>query len=70
MWFVPSEFSISGIYFPPLLLAGILGLGAAVATREWLGQSDFARSFANPPLVFFALTTIYTVVFGSTLFPI
>ena len=70
MWFVPSEFNISGIYFPPLLLAGIFGLAAAVATQKWLGQSEFARAFANPPLVFFALTTIYTVVFGSTLFPI
>jgi hypothetical protein len=70
MWFVPSEFSISGIYFPPLLLAGICGLAAAVATHKWLGQSELARAFANPPLVFFALTTIYTVVFGSTLFPI
>jgi hypothetical protein len=70
MWFVPSEFNISGIYFPPLLLAGICGLAAAVATQKWLGQSDLASAFANPPLVFFALTTIYTVVFGSTLFPI
>ncbi len=70
MWFVPSEFSISGIYFPPLLLAAIMGLVAAVATRKWLGGTELAKAFANPPLVFFALTTIYTVIFGSTLFPI
>jgi hypothetical protein len=32
MYFIPKEFVIGGIYFPPLLIAGSLGVLAAALT--------------------------------------
>jgi hypothetical protein len=32
MYFVPSEFAISEVYFPPLLVSSLLGLLAAILT--------------------------------------
>ena len=32
MQHIPSEFAIGGVYFPPLLIAGILGVTAATLT--------------------------------------
>ena len=32
MRFIPSEFAIGGVYFPPLLIASILGVTAAMLT--------------------------------------
>jgi hypothetical protein len=69
MLFVPSEMSIGGIYFPPLLLAAILGVVAASMTQKWMDQSGFAEAFANPSLVFLSLSTIYTVLLTLTVLP-
>ena len=65
MQLIPSEFSIAGVYFPPLLIAGLLGAVAAWLTAQLLNRYRLSRFFAYPPLVFLALTVIYTVAFGT-----
>jgi len=65
MQLIPSEFAIGGVYFPPLLIAGLLGAVAAWLTAQLLNRYRLSRFFAYPPLVFLALTVIYTVAFGT-----
>jgi hypothetical protein len=67
---IPSEFAIGGVYLPPLLVAAILGTALAVATASLLNRVRLSRHFFYPPLVFLALTVIYTVVIGTFLIPV
>lgn len=69
MHFVPSEITIGGIYVPPLLILGILGTLAAVVTSRGLNRFRLSIYFFYPPLVFVALTIIFTVFFGAVLIP-
>ena len=69
MQFIPSEFAIGGVYFPPLLIAGLLGFFAAWLTTQLLNRYRLSRFFAYPPLVLLALGVIYTVAFGSFVIP-
>ena len=50
---------------PPLLVAGILGVIAAVVTARLLNRYRVSRYFYYPPLVFIALMVIYTVIIGT-----
>lgn len=61
----PSEFAIGGVYMPPLFVAAILGAALAVLTARLLNRFRLSRYFFYPPLVFVALTIIYTVLIGS-----
>ena len=70
MHFIPKEFAIGGVYFPPLLIAGILGLAAAVVTAMLLNRFRLSRYFFYPPLVFLALAVIYTGLIGTFLIPV
>jgi len=70
MNFVPHEFTISGVYFPPLLIAGVLGMVAAALTAIALNRFRLARFFFYPPLVFVALAVIYTGLIGTFFIPI
>jgi hypothetical protein len=70
MHFVPKEFTIGGIFFPPLLIAGILGVSAAVLTAMLLNRYRLSRYFFYPPLVFLALAVIYTGLIGTFLIPV
>jgi len=65
MTFIPSEFAIGGVYFPPLLIAGFFGLAAAVLTAYLLNRFRLSRFFFYPPLVFLALAVIYTSFIGT-----
>ena len=67
---IPSEFAIGGVYMPPLLVAGVLGAVLAVATASWLNRTRLSRHFFYPPLVFVAMTVIYTVVIGTFFIPV
>lgn len=69
MYFIPKEFTIGGVYFPPLLIAGILGVAAAVLTAMLLNRYRLSRYFFYPPLVFLALAVIYTVIIGTFIIP-
>ncbi len=60
MQLIPSEFVVGGVYFPPMLIAGLLATGAAWLTAMLLNRYRLSRFFAYPPLVFLALAAIYT----------
>jgi hypothetical protein len=64
---IPSEFAIGGVYMPPLFVAGILGTLLALLTARLLNRFRLSRYFFYPPLVFVALTVIYTVTVGTFL---
>ena len=70
MYFIPHEFTISGVYFPPLLIAGVLGVTAAAMTTMLLNRYRLSRYFFYPPLVFVALAVIYTGLIGTFIIPI
>jgi len=66
---IPAEFVIGGVYFPPPLLAGALGVALAALTAFLLNRYRLSRFFWYPPLVFLALSVIYTGVIGTFLIP-
>jgi hypothetical protein len=70
MLFVPAEISIAGVYFPPLLLAAGLGALAAALTVLTLNRYRLSRFFYYPPLIFLALTVIYTGLIGTIVIPV
>ena len=70
MRFIPHEFTISGVYFPPLLIAGVLGVTAAALTAMLLNRYRLSRYFFYPPLVFVALAVIYTGLIGTFIIPV
>lgn len=59
------EFSIGGVYLPPLLVAAFFGVIAALVTARLLNRYRLSRYFFYPPLVFLALMVIYTIVIGE-----
>ena len=61
----PHEFSIGGVYLPPLLVAAIFGVIAALLTAQLLNRYRLSRYFFYPPLVFLALMVIYTLLIGE-----
>ncbi len=70
MGLIPSEISVAGVYFPPLLFAGTLGALAAVVTAFLLNRYRLSRFFFYPPLVFLALSVIYAGLIGKLLIPV
>jgi hypothetical protein len=70
MDYLPHEFTIGGVYLPPLLIASILGALAAVVTAALLNRSRLSRFFYYPPLIFVALAIIYTGLIGTLLIPV
>jgi len=63
--YIPHEFTIGGVYFPPLLIASLLGVTAAALTALALNRYRLSRFFFYPPLVFVALAVIYTGLIGT-----
>ena len=70
MNFIPHEFTLGGVYLPPLLIAALLGVLAAALTAMLLNRYRLSRYFFYPPLVFVALAVIYTGLIGTFLIPI
>jgi hypothetical protein len=70
MHFIPKEFVIGGVYFPPLLIAGFFGVLAAGLTAMLLNRYRLSRFIYNPPLIFVALSVIYTGLIGTILIPV
>jgi hypothetical protein len=66
---IPSEIAAGGMFFPPLLIASLLGLLAAWFTAQMLNRYRLSRFFFYPPLVLLALAVIYTVVIGTFVIP-
>jgi len=69
MSLIPHEFFIGEVYFPPMLIAGLLGFAAAWVSAHFLNRFRLSRFFAYPPLVLLALAVIYTIVLGTLLIP-
>lgn len=67
---IPSDFVIGGIFVPPLLAAFALGWLAATLTAIVLNRARLAHYFASPPLVYIALTVIYTLLIGTFFVPV
>ena len=57
---VPSEVSIGGVYMPPLLVSGVLGVLVAYCIAKQLTRRRLFRHFAAPALVFVALAVLCT----------
>jgi len=70
MEYLPHEFTIGGVYFPPLLIASIFGTVAAVGTSALFNRYRLSRFFYYPPLIFVALAIIYTGLIGTFLIPV
>lgn len=70
MYFIPSEFNIAGIYFPPLLIASGFGVLATWITVMLLNRYRLSRFFYYPPLIFVALAIIYTGLIGTFFIPV
>ena len=70
MKFIPHEFFIGGVYFPPLLIAALLGVTAAALTAMAFNRFRLSRYFFYPPLVFVALAVIYTGLIGTFIIPV
>ena len=62
---IPHEFALGGVYMPPLLIAATLGLIAALVTARSLNTYHLSKYFYYPPLVFVAMTAVYTVLAGT-----
>jgi hypothetical protein len=69
MHLIPSEFAIAEVYFPPLLIAAMIGFVAAWLTAMTLNRYRLSRFFFYPPLVLLALAVIYTVIIGTFVIP-
>jgi hypothetical protein len=59
---VPSEFQFLGLYFPPLFVAIMAGLGCAVFVARRLNHSGLSRFFWHPPLAYAALWLLATAL--------
>jgi hypothetical protein len=66
---IPAEFAIGGVYMPPLLIAALLGTVGAIVAARLLNRTRLSRYFFYPPLVFVALTVIFTVLVGAAVIP-
>jgi hypothetical protein len=66
---IPSEFAVGGVYFPPMLIAALLGLVLAWLTAHLLNRYRLSRFFFYPPLVLLALVVIYTIFIGTFVIP-
>ena len=66
---VPIEFSIGGIYMPPLLIASVMGVLTAMVVARLLNSYRLSKYFFYPPLVFVALSLIFTAIYGMWLIP-
>lgn len=66
---MPHELYIGEVFFPPMLIDAVLGLGVALLTGRLLNHFRLSRLFYRPPLVLVALAVIYTGLFSIFLLP-
>ena len=62
---IPHEFAIGGVYVPPMLVAALFGMIAALLTTRLLNRNRLTKYFFYPPLVSLALMVINTVFIGT-----
>ncbi len=66
---IPAEFTIGGIYMPPLLMASVLGVITAMIIARLLNTYRLSKYFFYPPLVFVAMAIIFTMIYGVLIIP-
>jgi amino acid transporter len=54
--------NVLGVYFPPWLVSGVLGLVAAYTIVGWMGRRPGARVLAQSGLLFCSLTVIVSLL--------
>jgi len=69
MHFIPGELEITGIYYPPMLVAGFLGTIMMLLTVYLIRRYRLSRYFIFPQMVLGALWAIYTVMFSIWVIP-
>jgi hypothetical protein len=69
MYPIPGELAIGDVYFPPLLIVGVLGFLLTSLTGLTFNRYRLSRFFAYPPLVILALAVIYSVLLGTFVIP-
>ncbi len=62
---IPYEYSIGGVFFPPLLVFISLGIIFAMLTAKLLNYFRLSQHISHPPLALLSLVVIYTVLFES-----
>jgi hypothetical protein len=65
----PVELSLNGVYYPPWLLAALLGLMLAIVVAALANRTGLSRFVWHPPLFLAALVIACTVLVGTTLVP-
>ena len=68
MHLIPKEFAIGEVYFPPLLIAAVIGIALAWMTARLLNRYRLSRFFFYPPLVLLALAVLAFIAFETVLF--
>ncbi len=69
MRFIPGEFEIAGVYFPPVLVNGTLGAIMLIVTIYFIRRYRLSHYFLYPQLVMASLWAIYTVLFSFWVIP-
>lgn len=67
---VPTEISISGVYFPPIMFAVILAICVAKFLVHLMDRFDLTRFVWHPPLFFVSLTALCTWFVSVFIFPV
>ncbi len=66
---VPIEFTIGGVYMPPLLIASVMGVLTAMVVARLLNSYRLSKYFFYPPLVFVSMVLIFTAIYGMSIIP-
>lgn len=66
---IPAEFTLGGIYMPPLLMASVMGAITAMIVARLLNSYRLSAYFFYPPLVFVAMVIIFTMIYGMLIIP-
>ena len=69
MRFIPSEVEIAGVYAPPMLVNGMLGLFLLLLTVNLIKRYRLSRYLAFPEVALLALWAIYTTAFSLWIIP-
>lgn len=65
MHFIAKAFVIGGVHFPPVLIAGVLGVLAALLTAMLFKRCRPLRFFYTPPLIVVATCVLVLGLGGS-----
>ena len=67
---VPMEISFAGIYFPPVMLAILLGVITAAIVAKLLNRLNLTRFIWHPPLFFVAMSILFTRLVDVFILPV